>query len=202
MDNLEISNWIRPSAQSSRSVEYGCDAEYALAGDPRSIITKSRIIRLVMIKKLDSVKPRGITKKDKHLFGKIKTRGRHCAIVGQAGGDYQTNGRQKSSTIFRTLFTSVASQSTLWLMNDPAKQREALEDLWGDRLQEAQARYKLAKAICAKASQECANGLHPIAGWPLGISTGASNRDRRASRVQYTLEVFHDLTVNGKMPPE
>ena len=101
------------------------------------------------------------------------------------------------------LFTSGELESTLFLYNmgNPAQSRVALEDHWRERLQESQRLYKVAKAICAKASRECENSLMPMADGHFAFRQALRVETAALAEYKRALQVFTDLTLNGKMPP-
>ena len=78
----------------------------------------------------------------------------------------------------------------------------ALEDLWRERLQEAQRRYSLAKVACAKAAQECAGGLTPASDGRFALQMALRGEMTALAEYQRVLAIFHDLAVNRKLPPE
>jgi len=78
----------------------------------------------------------------------------------------------------------------------------ALEDLWRERLQEAQRRYSLAKVACAKATQECANGFTPSPDGRFALQMALRVEMAALAEYQRVLAIFHDLAVNRKLPPE
>jgi hypothetical protein len=86
-------------------------------------------------------------------------------------------------------------------MSGPAPSREALEDLWRDRLQESQRRYQIAKSICANAAQECANRLMPSADGHFALQRALKLETAALEEYKHALAVFTDLTVNRKLPP-
>jgi hypothetical protein len=86
-------------------------------------------------------------------------------------------------------------------MSNPAFTREALENLWRQRLLESQRRYQIAKALCAKASQECANGLTPSSDGHFAFQRALQVEAAALEEYTHALKVLTDLTVNGKMPP-
>ena len=106
---------------------------------------------------------------------------------------------KKFHNLSHTIFTSGGSQSKLWLMNDPAKQREALEDLWRERTENAQRHYRIAKAECAKAISEQSGAAPPDGAF--GYRKALRIENTALAEYKRVLTIFCDLTVNGKMPP-
>ena len=87
-------------------------------------------------------------------------------------------------------------------MRHPVPSREVLENLWRDRLQESQRRYQIAKAICAKASRKCSNGDLPMADGHFAFRQALQFETAALAEYKHALEVFTDLTVFRKVPPE
>jgi hypothetical protein len=85
-------------------------------------------------------------------------------------------------------------------MNNPAKQREALEDLWRERTDLARRRYRIAKAECAKAISEQSDAAPPDGTFGYRKALRAEN----AALAEYSrvLRIFGDLVANGKMPQD
>jgi hypothetical protein len=87
-------------------------------------------------------------------------------------------------------------------MDRPVQERQTLENLWGQRLHDAQRRYGIAKAECAKAIMEHMNDPRPSPDALLAASE--ANRIERAALAECrrVLMIFNDLVVNGKLPEE
>ena len=98
------------------------------------------------------------------------------------------------------LFTSGTYRSTIFHMKNPALLREALEDLWRERMQIAMNRYRIAKVACADAIAEQADSAPPDGSFAyrqaLRVETAALVEYRRV------LLIFTDLVANRKMPRE
>lgn len=84
-------------------------------------------------------------------------------------------------------------------MNNPAKQREALENLWRERTESALKHYRITKVECAKAIS-MQSDVEPPDG---SFAYRKALRTENATLAEYqrVLTIFCDLTVSGKMPP-
>jgi hypothetical protein len=87
-------------------------------------------------------------------------------------------------------------------MDRPGEERQALENLWGQRLHDAQLQYQIAKTECAKAIAEYVEGPKPSPDALLAASE--ANRIERAALAEYrrVLMIFNDLVLDGKLPEE
>jgi len=85
-------------------------------------------------------------------------------------------------------------------MNNPANQREALEDLWRERTETAQKHYRIAKAECAKAIS-MQSDVEPPDG-TFGYRKALRLENAALAEYSRVLRIFIDLTVDGRMPPE
>ena len=84
-------------------------------------------------------------------------------------------------------------------MNNPAKQRAALEDLWRERTESALRHYRIAKAECAKAISEQSD-VEPPDG-TFGYRKALRAENTALAEYKRVLTIFTDLTVSGILPP-
>jgi len=78
--------------------------------------------------------------------------------------------------------------------------RQDLEDLWRERTNIALSRYRLAKLECAKAIAEQSHSAPPDGSFEYRKTLRAENI--ALAEYRRVLEIFTDLTVSGKRPPE
>ena len=82
-------------------------------------------------------------------------------------------------------------------MTSPFISREALENLWRNRLQEAQRRFLIAKAVCADVQRHAADSAESHFAFSRAVQIEAV----ALQEYRHALTLFTDLTVKGKMPP-
>jgi hypothetical protein len=80
--------------------------------------------------------------------------------------------------------------------------RHDLETLWRDRLEIAQAHYRMIKARLGTAMAEHGDGKTPSPDGTFAVRRSLKAETDALREYRRVLSIFTDLTVFGKMPPE
>ena len=87
-------------------------------------------------------------------------------------------------------------------MTNAQPDRKALEELWRGRLNEARLRVELARNFMREIQQDFKNGTMPQPDGNVAFQRAVRAENSALAEYSRVLRVFHDLTVNGKIPDE
>src|SRR5436190_6677423 len=87
-------------------------------------------------------------------------------------------------------------------MGCSAASRKALEDLWMERLLDAHLRYLTATAARANAERKCAKDSPRWLECRFAFGDALQAEDAACTEYQRVLNIFTDLTMRQKQPPE
>jgi hypothetical protein len=93
-------------------------------------------------------------------------------------------------------------EKRMTLLSSPTLSRKELENVWMERLEDAQRRYRLAKTDCAKVAAERANRVMPSPDGEFALRQALRLETAALAEYKRVLKIFVDLTVNNKLPPQ
>lgn len=87
-------------------------------------------------------------------------------------------------------------------MSTPDPDRKALEELWRSRLNEARLRVELARNFLREVLRDFRDGTAPQPDGDFAYRRALHAENSALAECDRILRVYHDLTVDGKIPDE
>jgi hypothetical protein len=86
-------------------------------------------------------------------------------------------------------------------MGPPTRARQAMEDLWRERMQNARMAYVDARRATRVAESQYPRGVTPAPDGAFAINQALKIENAALSEYRRVVAIFTDLVVHGKVPP-